>query len=148
MIKAIKLVASLLLIFCLSIPLSTCKKQQETTLDGGEDAKRTLVYHRHAIVEQESKIQSYGPAVLFVLPLIFTLMVFLEPERLSSLGFATTEILSNLLLLGYVGIHHFTGTLVLGGYLTIVGALIYIATSFIAIANRKSPPEKEANNKA
>lgn len=147
MLKKLKLIASLLLISCLFLPLSTC-----TTQPHPQAADQTVeVTERYALILNDNGahantpfIQRYGAGLLFLLPFIFALAALFRAQ--DNLFYNLIEIIAGLAALFVVAVHNFTGELAIGGYLALLGGLSYTlmagALFFQGLAHRFSKRPK------
>lgn len=145
MLNKIKLLASLLIIACLFLPLSTCtSKPHAQAVDQTEK-----VFERYAVIvddvdskQKTSIIQRYGAALLFCLPFIFALAAVFR--AVDNMFYTLVEVVAGLAALFVVAVHGFTGELALGGYIALTGGLTYtllaIMLFFRALISRFRKP--------
>lgn len=144
MFKKVKLMCALVLMACLFLPLSTCTKLPHPTAVEQE----VEVFERYVVMPEKgaqgySIFHRFGPAIVFILPLLFSLAALFRAK--ASIFYALVDLSSALALLFVVAGHAVMGNLVLGGYLAAsFGACYFIlALMLLFVDVRQRLREKE-----
>ena len=134
MLKIVKMIASLVLIICIFLPLSQCSRPP-TVKDVNQTVKD---YPNYVWINPEKTMgpnsvpignKGYIPAIIFMLPLIVTLLNIRIPRE--KLRYELLDVLLAVFIIAYTYMRGFASEYLLGSYIVFSVTTAYLLASLV-----------------